>query len=149
MLFLTHVLFGALVGVVFSSWFGGLGFFLMVLLGSILPDIDSSGSKMNRWSGIIGEIVSFFSKHRGFFHSLWFVALSVILVKIFVGVTYAWGLFLGMVSHLVMDGMTRQGVHLVYPLSRFRINGFMKTGGMGEIVVQATVIALMVWKVVG
>lgn len=152
MLFLTHVMVGvlvALVGLGFLSGGNSYVFFFVVLIGACLPDIDQPGSKMNQWTGIIGKSVSFFFKHRGFFHSMWLVVIVVLAMRYFFGSYYAWGLFLGMVSHLVSDGMTRAGVDWFYPLRGLQMRGFMKTGSTGEIVVQIVLVGLIVWKVVG
>ena len=67
MLFQTHILLGVVLFLLSRPLLqegNEIVFFLLVLLGSILPDIDSRNSKINRWSGAIGIIVVFFaSKH--------------------------------------------------------------------------------------
>lgn len=152
MLFLTHVLFGLLVGLLAKGFLSGGNFYLflfLVLIGAMLPDIDEESSRISRWLGILGKGVSFFSKHRGFFHSLFFVILATVLLKWGAGRYYAWGLFLGLVSHLMIDGMTRRGVSFFYPFSDLKLKGWVKTGGAGEIIVQAVLAGLIVWKVTG
>jgi len=152
MLFLTHILFGVLVGLVSVGFISGGNsylFFFLVLVGAALPDIDQPGSKMNQWTGIIGKSVSWFFKHRGIFHSMWLVVILVLVFKLFFGTYYAWGLFLGMVSHLVADGLTRAGVDWFYPWKSLRMRGFIRTGGIGEVAVQVVLAGLIVWEVVG
>ena len=134
-MFHTHVLIGIVVFLTFKDFFSGgneIIFFSMVLLGSVLPDIDERRSRINRWSGLIGIIVAFFAKHRGFFHSLLLYVILLLVVSFYWSKYYAWGLFLGYVAHLLGDGITRMGVPVFYPLSRFRVKGPIKVGGFTE-----------------
>ena len=118
MLFHTHILIGIVLFLLTKDLFQGgnqVIFFFFVLLGSILPDIDSRNSKMNRWSGIIGIIIVFFAKHRGIFHSLVFHLLLFFLMKPLIGTYYASALLIGYSAHLLGDGFTRGGIVLFYP----------------------------------
>ncbi|MEK6845688.1 MAG: metal-dependent hydrolase, partial [Nanoarchaeota archaeon] len=71
MLFLTHLLLGIASFLLVKEYLIGnqIIILLLILLGSILPDIDEAHSKINQWGGILGKIIAFFSKHRGMFHS--------------------------------------------------------------------------------
>jgi len=137
-MFHTHVLIGIVVFMIFKDFFSGgneIIFFIMVLLGSVLPDIDERRSRINRWSGIFGIIIAFFAKHRGFFHSLLFYIILLIVISIYWSNYYAWGLFLGYFAHLLGDGITRMGVPIFYPLSKFKIKGPIKVGGLTEAII--------------
>ena len=123
-------------------------FFVLVLLGSILPDIDERNSTINRWSGILGKIVSFFFRHRGMFHSLLFAAVVFWVMKTYAGLYYAVGLALGYVAHLVGDAITLMGVQIFYPFSSFRLRGPMKTGGWLEWIIFMVLAVLIVREVV-
>ena len=155
MLFLTHLLFGILIGLIGKEFVFGVGYLiwiLLVVLGSVLPDIDSGRSKIVRLSGFVGIVVSFFSKHRGFFHSLWFVVLMVLVVRGFFGVYYTWGIFLGLVGHLFLDGLSRRGVYWFYPFGRSK--GWVKVGSWEEGTIQVLLGVLVIlvavkWGVVG
>lgn len=48
------------------------------------------------------------------------------------------GLFVGILSHLILDAMTKSGVPLLYPFTdkTFRIGGLIKTGGKTELLVR-------------
>jgi inner membrane protein len=150
MLFLTHLLFGVLVALVVKGFIpeNYLIFFFLVLLGSVLPDIDVKGSKVNKWGGFVGSIISFFSRHRGFFHSLGFVVMVVLLVKLFLGEVYAWGLFLGLVGHLFLDSMSRKGVRFFYPFSDLELKGWVKVGGWEETMIRVLLVGLIVWSAI-
>ncbi|MEK6969861.1 MAG: metal-dependent hydrolase [Nanoarchaeota archaeon] len=147
-LFYTHLLIGIIVFLSTKDFFSGgnqLIFFFMLLLGSLLPDVDEQRSRINHWSGIIGIVIAFFSKHRGFFHSLLFFALSFVLVDFLWNFYYATALFLGYFAHLIGDGITRRGVYIFYPFSDFKIKGPVKVGGILEIIVWL-ILALLIVK---
>ncbi len=136
-LFYTHLLLGITAFLLLKDYFPGGNetiFFLLVLLGSILPDIDEADSKINRWSGLAGGIIAFFSRHRGFFHSLLFFALSALLIRYFWSGSYAAGLFMGFMAHLAGDAITKMGVAAFYPISEFKIKGPVKVGGIMEMI---------------
>lgn len=118
-------------------------FFFLVLLGSVLPDIDERKSKIAKGSGLIGLVVGFFFKHRGFFHSLAFLVLIVLLVKLFFGPFYAWGLFLGLAGHLLLDGISKKGINWFYPFYGEEMRGFIKVGGWGELVLRAGLLGMV------
>ncbi|MBI2573371.1 metal-dependent hydrolase [Candidatus Woesearchaeota archaeon] len=142
MLFVSHALFAILFFLLTESWWTGIssfeavGLLGIVLLGAALPDIDEAHSTINRFTGFFGKIIAFLSRHRGFFHSLIFFMALAILLGLFVGKLWAFGLLLGYVAHIVGDFLTPQGIPLFYPLERPRIRGFIKTGGVIEKFVQ-------------
>lgn len=151
MLFLTHLLFGILTGLIAKDFFSEgnfLIFFCLVLFGAILPDLDERESKIAKWAGILGRIFSFFSRHRGFFHSLFLAVLLTLISKLFFGSYYAWGLFLGLVSHLIGDSLTKQGLNPFYPFGKFKIRGGIKTGGLIEIIFSVLLGGLIIWKLI-
>jgi len=147
MIFQTHIILGIVLFILTRNLFGGgneIIFFLLVLLGAILPDIDSKNSKINKWSGIVGIIATFFAKHRGIFHSVLFhLALFFVLIPL-IGVYYASGLFLGYLAHFIGDGVTKAGLAPLYPLSLYKIKGPLKVGGIVEGII---LILLFTWIV--
>ena len=134
-MFHTHVLIGIVVFLISKDFFTGgneIIFFMMVLIGSVFPDIDERRSRINRWSGIFGIIIAFFAKHRGFFHSSILYFILLVIISFYWSNYYAWGLFLGYTAHLLGDGITRMGVPLLYPLSKFKVRGPINVGGFTE-----------------
>ncbi len=126
----THVLFGIALGLILDSYtqLEIPLFFFLIILGSLLPDIDHPRSKMGRWFKPIGWLF----EHRGFFHSIFIVALfMVLLLKFGLG-----GMILpfaaGYMGHLLLDSATKQGIMPLHPISRIRIRGAFKTGGIVE-----------------
>lgn len=148
-LFHTHLLLGITAFLLVKDYFSGgneIVFLCLLLLGSILPDIDEQGSKINRWLGLPGSIIAFFSKHRGFFHSLPFFCLSSFAVYYFLNWNYAAALFLGYIAHLFGDGISKRGVTPFYPFSLFKIKGLLKVGGFVEWIMGLVLMVLIIIK---
>ncbi len=149
MLFYNHILLGIISFLIFKDFFVGgneILFFFFVLLGSILPDIDGE-SKVNRWSGFVGIIVKKISKHRGFFHSVFFFLFLSVVMNLFLGNYFAWGLLIGYFSHLFGDAITRMGVRPFYPLSYFKIKGPLKVGSFMEEIILLVLFCVVLLKV--
>jgi membrane-bound metal-dependent hydrolase YbcI (DUF457 family) len=111
-------------------------FYAAVAFGSLLPDIDQANSIFGHWCGFISKEIQHFVGHRHYFHSLlgllpWallslgFYILGTVLLA-------RHGLFLpaaatsacqvafeallfGCLMHLVADGLTEEGVPLLWP----------------------------------
>lgn len=121
------------------------------MLGGLLPDIDNAASDFwdkLRGGNILARIVKpFIGKHRMISHSLLGMYLAGLLLRVILGWVGTvllvdmeiiwWSIMIGVASHLVTDGLTKQGIPLLFPipwefgfppLSIFRI----KTGGLFE-----------------
>ena len=84
---------------------------LLVCLGAVLPDIDSSTSH-------IGRHIPFPGPHRGITHSNWMlIAMAVPIVWVRI---WLW-LWLGMFFHDVLDAYSAAGRVGWYPLGRWRV----------------------------
>ncbi len=146
MLFKTHLLLGITLFLLCRSWLSAennIIFFLFVMLGSILPDIDQQGSKINQWFGILGTVIAKLAKHRGFFHSLLFFALASLLIARYWNLQYAIGLLMGYAAHILGDGVTPMGIQILYPFSRFTIRGPIKVGGVAETLLLVLLVILI------
>jgi len=145
MLFFTHLMLGIVSFFLVKGYFNAnIWFFLVLLLGAILPDIDEYKSKINQWSGIIGKTVSLLVKHRGIFHSFVFALFLFFVISSFFGFTYGWALLIGYFSHLVGDSLTPMGVQMFYPFSKFKLKGPIKTGSIYETIILVGLIVLVV-----
>ncbi|GIO22708.1 metal-dependent hydrolase [Oceanobacillus sp. J11TS1] len=102
--------------------------------GGLLPDICHSGSKIGRRFPVISRFVNTIFGHRTFTHSLLFLALmAFILPKLVNNTSITTGLLIGMMTHLLLDAATKQGIKLLYPAKitiRFPIT--TRTGGKAE-----------------
>ncbi|MBT5397403.1 metal-dependent hydrolase [Candidatus Woesearchaeota archaeon] len=152
MLFHTHILFGVVMYFVTRNVFPGgneILFFLLVLVGSVIPDIDTKWSKVNQWAGFVGKIIAFFSTHRGLFHSIIFYAIIFWIMYTFFGVYYAFALFAGYLAHLIGDVITPMGVSPLYPFSKWKVRGPIKVGGLVENIILILLILLIAKYLIG
>ena len=101
--------------------------------GSILPDIDHSGSTLGKHIKPLSKHL----KHRGLTHSLLFLIVTS-LISPYLG--------LGVLTHIALDMLNPQGVKLFYPNKKsFKIplfSSFAKTGGKFEQLLFGLLIAL-------
>lgn len=145
MMYYTHLAFGFLAGLFLfpiSSlppiWFLGL-----VLLGALLPDIDHRESIISKWMYPLAWVISFFFKHRGIIHSLFFIAGLFGVISSFFGPAYAFPLVTGFLSHVIIDSFTVRGINYLYPLTTFRVMGFIETGKTGEMLLFLLLLVLI------
>lgn len=106
------------------------------LVGALLPDIDHPQATMSRKLsinkgagplGVLGYIGGIFRAilggHRGFTHTLVFVALPCVLFP-YLPTNYhylLWAFIVGLSSHLLADMLTEAGIPLLWPITAKRI----------------------------
>jgi inner membrane protein len=138
----THLAFGFLSGLFLMNYIN-IGnkyiFFALLLIGALLPDIDTPNSKISHKIPVIPKILSLFARHRGIFHSIFLALVFAAIIWIF-SVSYGIALFAGYFSHLLIDGFTKSGVNLLHPVSQFRISGPIQTGKLGELVIFVVIV---------
>jgi len=145
----THMAIGLLAGLLLftflhQQWYI---FIPLVILGSLLPDVDHQNSKINRMMPLTRWIPTFFA-HRGFFHSI-FPAIIIYAGFYFAKLDYiGLPLALGYSTHLASDCFTRLGCNLLHPVSTFRIQGPIMTNGLMELLTLGGVILLDVLLVI-
>lgn len=129
MLFRTHLLFGVVLVLFFlPSVRYPLVFVPLVLLASVLPDIDSMHSYVGR--SMWFRPLQFIMKHRGFLHSLTFCVGISALLLLFLPVA-ALPFFVGYGGHLLLDACTVEGIRLWWP-GRDEVRGALTTGSSSE-----------------
>lgn len=141
MLSITH----AAVALVVGKFLGFDAFNLLILtLFSVLPDIDHPFSYIGKTFRPISYKVHEFWGHRGFTHSLMFMA-NIVPLCFYFGI----GLpcLIGLALHILLDMTTYMGVKLLYPI---RINfvifdGILKTGKAVDYGLFFLSIVLFVW----
>jgi len=136
MLFKTHLVFSLLIGLLTYNYFklNYIIFILIILFTGILPDIDHPKSKLGRKLKILSYPINFIFGHRGLFHSLFIALSSSFLIWIIFGDYYI-PFFIGFLSHLIADGITKQGIDFTYPFNFFKVTGIIKTGSFIEKVI--------------
>ena len=107
-----------------------------LVVGSVLPDLDVAGSFISNKT----KINLSFLWHRKILHSLvgaLLLSLPFLLLKSYIGVFSVYlteGLFLGCITHLVLDSFTVSGIAWFYPFSKKKLKGRIKTGGIWDTV---------------
>ena len=94
-------------------------------LGSLLCDIDMKGSYISKRFPIIYKLFGKRFKHRGFTHSLLFIVViaflgDMVIVSSDNNVVFTCifsGILAGVISHIILDLITKEGVELFYPIS--------------------------------
>jgi inner membrane protein len=147
MMWHTHLAFGFLFALL--SWpFVGQGnvyiFFVFVLLGALLPDIDKPESKVGSRVKPVSNIIQAIFGHRGIIHTVWGMVVLCGLFWFFVNKAYGTALFVGFFSHLLIDGFTKMGVNFLHPVAKLHLSGFVETGTLSETIVLVVIIALSV-----
>ena len=143
----THLIIALAVGTylreyLHSTFLGGIFFYYIILLvAAVLPDIDHTGSMINK-AFTITNIIPWFFKHRGLFHSIWPLLIGSMTLS-FVHPLISTAFFIGYGSHLVSDSFTKAGVNWLYP-GKFKIQGPLKTGGIGEGIIFFVFIAVVI-----
>lgn len=155
----THQLFGTTFGLIAFFMCQATGivpnnmiefilFFFFTLIGSLLPDMDTPKSKMgSKFPFILISIpMNLIFGHRNITHSFIFVGVVAAVSFSMVGVFswswfYAFGLTLGVLSHVIGDYFFEGGVPLLYPLKkRFKTPFTFKTNGFFEFVIAVALI---------
>jgi len=129
MMMRTHLAIGVAVALfllphVNNGWI----FVPVVIIASLLPDIDSGFSTAGR--NVFSKFLQFFVKHRGVIHSLTFAVLVSLLFAFFLPVL-ALPFFLGFSFHLLADSFTPEGIRPFWPLKGV-VKGKIRTGGKVE-----------------
>lgn len=129
MLVKTHLAFALLVIILFFEHVENKIIFVsMVLIATILPDLDSNLSTAGK--SIFARPFQFFVSHRGIIHSFTFAAIiSVLIAMIFPKASL--GFFMGYSVHLVTDSFTKDGIQPFWP-AKAKSKGFVRTGGKME-----------------
>ena len=144
----THLAFGFLLGYLAFQYISTNNiyvFFAFVLIGAFLPDIDFSGSKIGKKFRITSFLIEKLFRHRGIFHSLFTAILLSVVVFIFTNKIYALAFFIGYLSHLISDGLTKTGINFLHPFMNLRLTGFIETNSFSETLFFVSILAIIVF----
>lgn len=84
----------------------------LIILGSLIVDIDIIYSTLGRWNPFV-----FFMKHRGKMHTpLTGIMLTGLIIPY--NMTYALAFGYGFFSHLITDSLTHMGIMWLYPIKK-------------------------------
>ncbi len=125
----THIAIGVFAMFFFLPYVENkLVFIPVVLIASMLPDIDSGFSTMGKRA--IFRPIQLFFKHRGALHSLT-VCIALSLIFAYFIPVIAFPFFLGYSLHLLADAWTIDGIKPFWPLQE-QAKGKVRTGGTTE-----------------
>ena len=141
MMFITHISFAIFISLMiikFSPPVSRYFFLLAMVLGSLLPDLDSATS----FIGKKFKLVSLFFKHRGMIHGIVFLTgFSIIVFLITKNFYYFLAFATGYLSHLLLDSMTPSGVAFFWP-GKNRVRGKVYTTGIWDFLILFLFVAL-------
>lgn len=141
----THLALSLFLGLLLFQFVKSPFIFLgIVLLSSLVADIDIKTSKLGKC--FLFRPIQFFVKHRGIFHSLLFMILVIILFLFFYPIG-ALAFFIGYFSHLILDGLSVEGVRLFYPFGK-KFSGIFRVGGFFEKILFFVLVVLDFFMVV-
>ncbi|MEM4153055.1 MAG: metal-dependent hydrolase [Candidatus Pacearchaeota archaeon] len=158
MMFRTHMLFALFFYILFIKIFSmqfSLIFAAIMAFGSILPDIDSPSSFVNRkYLFGIGKNIAAFSEHRGFFHSIFgiliFATLSIISIHLLkLPLIYSVALPLGYFMHLAADSLNVSGIKWLWKSNKLHIKWKIKTGSISEQLFFIFLLILTIYIIIG
>lgn len=122
----THAAVGLVIGLYFLPFVTYKFLFVpIVLLSSLLPDIDSTYSSIGQRR--VFRPVQLVFKHRGALHSFTFCVLISLFFAFFYPII-ALPFFFGYGFHLLADSFTLAGIRPFWP-SKSISSGMIKTGG--------------------
>jgi len=129
MLMRTHLIITLFLVLFFISYVENKTvFFLVAMIATLIPDIDTGYSTLGRKK--IFKPLQFFVKHRGILHSFIFLFLVTLLFVFFIPIL-AFPFFLGYSLHLFSDSFTVQGIKPFYPFHK-TLSGKIRTGSKLE-----------------
>jgi inner membrane protein len=157
MMFRTHILFALFFYITLIKLFSlefSLAFTLILCFGAILPDIDWPESYVNKKYLLgLGKGIAFFSRHRGFWHSIYglgiFIALATFIFLINNSFVFFFALPLGYFLHLAADSLNISGIKWLWKSKKLHLKGKLKTGGVFEQIFFVSLLLLTIYVVIG
>ncbi len=110
-------------------------------LGGLIPDIDHESSTITKKTSIAGWAISRAFEHRGILHTpIAYIVINSILCMLFRNINeelIITGMFIGEVSHLVLDSLNKVGIMWLWPISKKRFNILsVRSGGIADKITQ-------------
>ena len=118
----------------------------LVLVGSLLPDVDHPASWVGRRVKPVSTIAASVLGHRGITHSMFAMAgMAALLMHAGTQSGNIWPLVIGYASHLAADMLTPKGLRLAWPLPGTWGIPLCRTGSPMEAVVVFALVHLAGW----
>jgi len=119
---------------------------VIILVFSILPDVDHPNSKIVRKFPLLAFIsipINLIAGHRGAVHSLLFAFIFSVPLLLIDNKIYFLAAFLSYNSHLLMDLLTKTPIPIFYPMERRISLKLFKTNGPEEYILALICIVLI------
>lgn len=113
----------------------------IVVVASLIPDIDCHTSKIGHSCGGISKLIQFIFGHRTMFHSpIFYFILAMVLKNYGVSAFVLKAGLLGITSHLLLDMLNPMGIPVLYPIPyNYRLLfGIVNSGGLIDHILGAT-----------
>lgn len=119
----NHITGGTVFTGIFASlWdiniFSDINLLVVCWFASVLPDIDHTKSPIGKMFYPLAKFLDKKFGHRTITHSLLFVVASILVVKAILPFNFTLVFAFGLISHLLFDMVTVQGVPLLYPFKK-------------------------------
>ena len=102
-----HIIFAQFIYILLYPF--NMDAFVGIIIGSLLPDIDTPHSILGRYNLFVGGM-----KHRGFTHTILSMIIFTWAIKSMFSHVAA-GFLFGYAMHLIMDGLTPMGIMWMFP----------------------------------
>ena len=121
----------------------GPHYWAIVMLGALVPDLDTHHSYLGRRLPFISIPLGLLVGHRTFTHSVWPIMIAITLGYSLEAIWLYWLAF-GMFLHLAGDFVTNTGIPLLWPLPKRMSSGLtVSTGGLLEFAMAAFIVAVI------
>ncbi len=148
-MFRTHLFLGFLLALLVSPYLPIKNRFLFLIIAatcSCFPDIDHARSKINTNFPPF-KIFSLLFRHRGITHSIFTAIVLASISYFYLNLDISLGVFIGLISHILGDAITKNGVAPLYPLTTFKIRGFITTGSLFEKIILYGIVVGIIYTV--
>lgn len=147
MMFLTHLAFGILMGLLvikfnFLNINNNILFLITTSISSIIPDIDIATSFVSKKTSPATYAISYFFKHRGIIHSI-IIPIIIFIITYTANREIALAILLGYSSHIVLDSLTKEGIRPFSPITEYKIKGIIKSAGLADFMILIFLIILI------
>ena len=147
MMFYTHLAFALLTSMISIKFLHPSNVLLFILIAcfvALIPDIDNRDSKLGKHVKFISKIFD----HRGILHTV-FPPIGLFFLFNYLGYNILGiAALVGYLSHILIDAFTPEGINFLHPFTSFRISGFIRSGGLMEIILFIALFGLDIFYVV-
>lgn len=133
----THLAGGIALGIITAhvtkADISPVWYYASCALGALLPDIDHPHSLLGKATLFVPSLINRRWSHRTITHSLLFLILSTLLFGVITkNFSAVLGLFVGVLSHLILDTCNPTGVPWLYPINKKKLSIMRIRTGTGN-----------------